>query len=186
MSILTMAMEEKSITSITFDVIADLGDIVVPAGYSHPTWLRTFKQAHFKDIPIYNHEIRDEYFSHPGWLLMPGDVLNVKVILGQGEQPITSEDYIDFLVGQRSVFPGAQGVALVWEQKRDKLPRGKWCLSLDKKTNLSVNMKKKWHRMTRISADSFCLAAFEGEWDEQFPALCFTEVPRQVEHHRTK
>lgn len=124
-----------------FELLVDLGVIEVPKGYVHRTRLATFKARYqndkIKSFYYYNDAITDEHFPNPSRILKPGDRLHVCAYRQVASGTTTSKERMDYLVAQgMPVYTGAQGASLVFEQKRDQLPKGKWYASFDEEDRL--------------------------------------------------
>ena len=79
-----------------------------------------------------------------------------------------------------AVLCGAQGASLVWEQKRNKLPKGKWYCSFDEKERLPSVVG--YYGVPRVYVRSdgdfrFDLGFFERVWDDGDVLLCFRDKP---------
>ena len=121
-----------------FALLTDLGTIVVPADYDHTKALAKFAKANKKKCCYFNPTLTDANFSNPTRVLKAGDRLRVRAFEQIVSGMTSSADRMDFLRTQQAVFTGAQGMALVFEQLRTKLPKGKWYASLDEKRRLPV------------------------------------------------
>ena len=85
-----------------------------------------------------------------------------------------------FLATQKAVHVGAQGASLVWDQKRDQLPKGKWYCSFDEKERLWQDAVGN-HRVPLVCANSggdfhFDLGDFEDVWLDISAILCFCDL----------
>ena len=68
--------------------------------------------------------------------MKPGDRFRVRVFKQTVGGTTTSEERLAFLKSQNAVLTGAQGASLVFEEKRDQLPKGYWHTSLDENGRL--------------------------------------------------
>ena len=89
---------------------------------------------------------------------------------------------MDFLRSKESVFVGAQGATLVFEQKRDSLPKGKWYSSFDEPERLWKDAAYGYHRVPRVGAYRdgdfhFSLGVFGLPWNDSLAFLCFRDKP---------
>jgi len=132
-------MNRPTIPSVKFTLLIDLGIIMVPDIYVHENWLTTFGRQNGNRFNYYSIGITDKGFPNPTRILRPGDKLYVRVIRQIGGRPTTSEERIAFLATQKAIHTGAQGASLVFDQKRDKLLRGKWYASFDEEDRLIVD-----------------------------------------------
>ncbi len=162
-----------------FVLIADLGTITVPSGYSHRSRLAEFRMASGARIGYWNGGITDGNFPNPTRILMPGDRLSVRLF----EQIIDRSDAARisaFLASQRAVHTGAQGASMVLEQKHDLLPMRMWCQSFDEGDRLWEDDDHS-RRMPRISRQPdrlylFDAACSEGHSSLGIAFLCFSEA----------
>ncbi len=162
-----------------FGFVKDLGVVVVPKGYKHPTALGSFKEEDYKKFNYYNDNITDEHFPNPTRILKPGDRLRVKIFEQTVSGSTTSEERLAFLKSQKAILVGAQGSSLVFKQKRNQLPKGFWYASFDEKERLWEDSDG-GHRVPSVYANSdggfwFDLGYFEYTWGEIFRLLCFCE-----------
>lgn len=164
-----------------FVLLADLGEIVIPDDFNHKTWLASFKKKNYQEnFEYYNGEITDINFSNPTRVLKPGDKFHLRIFEKAMPGNITSEECLEFLATQKTIYTGAQGASLVWEQKRDQLPKGYWYCSFDEKERLYKNQIGD-HKMPYIDAAydegfEFSLSSFENDLDEDVALLCFNEI----------
>lgn len=168
-------------SSDKFGLLADLGIMTVPAGYDHATQLVKFgEKKSRKRFCSFNDEIMDENFPNPSRILKPGDKLRVRAFQQIVGGTTTSEERMAFLATQKAIHTGAQGASLVFEQMRDKLPKGKWYASFDEKERLWKDASG-GHRVPGVDAYSdgvfgFSLGRFEEVWDQDYAFLCFCDV----------
>ncbi len=85
-----------------------------------------------------------------------------------------------FLATQKAIHTGAQGASLVFDQKRDQLPKGKWYASFDEKHRLWKDAHGN-HGVPDVDASSdgdfwFGLGYFEDVWDVDDAFLCFCDI----------
>lgn len=162
-----------------FTLLLDLGVLTVSNFYDHTTALEWFIRQNRKKFYSYNHEITDQNFSDPSLILKPGDKLWIRAFQ-QIVRTTTSEQRMAFLAKQKAVYPGAQGLSFVWDQKRDQLLKGKSYASYDKPERLWVDNEGDYRVPTLYNDSaagfSFGLSSFKGDRriDEAF--LCFTKV----------
>jgi len=163
-----------------FALLVDLGIITVPDDYEHPTRLTTFGEQNKKEFIFYNKEITDANFPNPSRILKPGDKFHVRAFKQiVGGTTTTSEERMAFLATQNAIHTGAQGASLVFDQKRDQLPKGKWYASFDEKDRLWYAGGR--HRVPFVSCRSggvfeFSLGGFEVVWSDDSAFLCFCDV----------
>ncbi len=94
--------------------------------------LDKFQDENKKKFCSFNSNIRDCNFK-PSCPLTLGD--RKKVFVYQVKVPMASEDYLNFIASQNGQLPNAQGLAVVWQQAKDKLPKELWILGFDQKEN---------------------------------------------------
>ncbi len=168
-----------------FRLIADLGIITIPEGCLHETRLDSFR-ARYKDKELrssylYSNDLTDANFPRTSRILKPGDKLWVRAFEQTTSGKTTATERMKFLDSQNAVYTGAQGVSHVWEQKRDQLPKGKYCVSYDKQENLWWDPNGD-HRVPYVSTGPndgfrFGLIRFGRDWDSIDVLLCFCELP---------
>ena len=167
-----------------FALFVDLGIITVPDDYDHETQLAKFKERHQdgkkKSFCFYNDNITHDNFPKPTRILKPGDKLRVRAFQQVVGGKITSEERMAFLATQKAVHTGAQGASLVFEQKRDQLPKGKWYASFDEKDRLWADadgdLRVSYVHCHSDGGFGFDLGYLEGIWFGDRAFLCFTEV----------
>lgn len=165
-----------------FGVFADLGIIEVPADYNHSTYLEQFRQRNRTAFRGYNHKIKDANFPNPSRVLKAGEKFSVKLFVRVGHGTTLADDHIDFLDKNGAVYTGAQGSGIVFEQKRDLLPKGRSCMSFDRPDRLFAD--DGCHKMTAIGVSFdegyfFSLTSFTGVWLTGGAFLGFFEIPPQ-------
>jgi hypothetical protein len=161
-----------------FELLVDLGEIAVPNGYDHATRLAVFGKQNRKKFYGYNNALTDANFANPSRVLKPGDRLGVRAFR-QIVPSTSSEERLALLVTQNAVLTGAQGASLVWEQKRELLPRGKWYLSMDHKDRLPFVDGSHWVPSVSIHSVggfSFSLDSFGRPWDGDDVLFCFRDL----------
>ena len=141
-------------------------DILVPADYVHATRLTSFAEAHRSEFYYYDSNLTDQNFSRATVQLKPGQKLKVDIF--QIQEQVSSEDCMAFLHTQKAILTGAQGASLVYEQKRQDLPKNRGHISFDEKENLWKDADGR-HRVPYIYAYSdgvfrFRLGYFESPW----------------------
>ena len=119
-----------------FALLAGLGIITVPEDYDHSTRLAEFRHNNYYKFYSYDHTITDANFGNPTRILKPGDKLWVRAFKQIVPGTTTSEERMAFLATQEAIHTGAQGLSLVFEQKRDQLPKGKSYVSFDEPDRL--------------------------------------------------
>ena len=131
-----------------------------------------------------NHDINDNLtdvnFPNPTRVLKPGDKLRVRAFKQVVGGTTTSEERMAFLATQKAIHTGAQGASLVFDQKRDQLPKGKWYCSFDQKDRLWQDSDD-YHRVPYLYANSdgdwnWNLGNFENSWNSDNALLCFCHL----------
>lgn len=161
-----------------FALLVDLGIITVPDDYVHEKWLTIFGKQNRKKFYYYNNNITDKNFPNPTRILKPGDKLRVRAFRQVVDGTTTSEERMAFLATQKAIHTGAQGASLVFDQKRDQLPKGKWYASFDEPDRLWC--AGGYHKVPGVSADldgdfGFYFGDFEDVWDDVNAFLCFCD-----------
>ncbi|MEK7465175.1 MAG: hypothetical protein AAB631_00140 [Patescibacteria group bacterium] len=152
--------------------------LTVPKDYVHGTQLATFEQKYRKGFYYYNTDITDSHFAKATTQLVPGKTYKVKVF-GIKKGSVTSEDHMNLLRSQNAILVGAQGASLVYQEKKDELPKGKFYVSFDEKNALWVDAGGD-HRVPRVFRYSvgdceFSLGDFERDWGSDYCVLCFCD-----------
>lgn len=168
-----------------FALLVDLGTIIVPDNYVHDTCLSMFKERHQgrekKSFYFYNDDFTDTNFPNPSRILKPGDKLHVRAFKQIVPGTTTSEECMAYLVAQgMTVHVGAQGASLVFDQKRDQLPKGKWYSSFDGEKRLWEDADGR-HRVPLVCVYSdgdfnFDLGFFEVVWCDLNAFLGFCDL----------
>jgi hypothetical protein len=93
----------------------------------------------------------------------------------------TSEECLDFIASQNGQLPNAQGLAIVWQQAKEKLPQGKgiWIFGFDQKANLFLDSVGR-HRVPSLARGSdggwhFRLGSFGVDWNSGHCLLFFRD-----------
>ena len=161
-----------------FALLVDLGIITVPEDYDHAKQLAKFIKKNRKKFYGVNEDITDANFSNPSRILKPGDRLWAKAYQQVVPNTTTSVERMAFLEQEKMVvYTGAQGASLVFEQKRDQLPKGKWYASFDKPDRLWKDPGGD-RRVPGVSANSdgdfyWDLGGFENVWSGHNALLGF-------------
>ncbi len=165
-------------SSWKFVLLVDLGIITVPDDYDHATALAKFDARNRNELVSYDEEITDRNFPNPTRVLRSGDKLRVRAFVHWIGDTTTAEERMAFLVTQKAIHTGAQGVALVFEQKRDQMPKGRWYSSYDEMERLLVSGGDHWVPSMEVSDRdySFNCVCFEDSTGSHIAFLCFTEV----------
>lgn len=166
--------------SAKFALLCDLGYIEVPVGYEFDTALKSFRKVNRKKFYYYNDAISDANFNNPSRVQKAGDRLRVRAFHQTAAGATTSTERMDFLRAQSgNVFVGAQGAALVFEQKRAELPKGKWYAAFDEEDRLHLDTDRR-RRVPGVGARTdgdfyFHLGYFGRPWNRNGAFLCFCD-----------
>jgi hypothetical protein len=138
--------------------------------------LDKFQSKNKKKFYGFNSDIKDQNFK-PNQPLTLGT--RKKVFVYQAKESMASEDYLNFIASQNGQLPNAQGLAMVWQQAKDKLPKGLWILGFDQKANLFLGSGGR-HRVPSLYRHSdgswhFHLGYFEDVWDSGDCLLFFRD-----------
>lgn len=165
-----------------FALLVDLGIVEVPADYDHATAIAKFLKNNRKKFYKngVNENISDANFPSPTRVMKPGDKFRVRAFKQIVRGSTTSVERMAFLEKQNAVHTGAQGSAVVFEQKRDQLPKGYWYASFDQPDRLWKDADG-YHRVPDVSAYSdggflWYLGYFEHDWLGAFAFLCFCDL----------
>ncbi len=110
--------------------------ITVPKDYDHNTQLTSFAEANEEKFHYYNDGLTDKNFAKVGRQLVPGKTYLVKIWSINNNQRTTSKENLKLLEDNQVFSYGAQGASIVWQEAKDKLPKGKQCNFFDEKDNL--------------------------------------------------
>jgi hypothetical protein len=174
--------ERKIVIPVTpverFSLLADMGLIIVPGDYEHTTQLAKFR-SRYKGKFNCHENFTDDNFPNPSRILKSGDKLRVRLFRQNFEGRSTTEERLAFLASQNAIYTGAQGMTLVFEQKRDWLPREGRYLSFDEKSRLWKDSVE-FHRLPCIRVEpkgvfSIGLDLFENDSDHSSIILGFFE-----------
>lgn len=129
----------RAVTSgVLFDERFELVDtlrIVVPEDYDSSKCFASIILKYPRAFYYYHNAISDKNYAKATVKLNPGE--KIKVGVYQIKKMATFEDCMAKLCLERAMFVGAQGLALIWEQKRDELPKGRFhILSFDEEKAL--------------------------------------------------
>lgn len=177
----TAALRKYTVVDKRFELLADLGVVTAPENYVHSKQLSSLNKDGFY---YFNENITDKNFPKPSRILKPGDKLWVRAFKQIVSGSTTSEDHMEFLAKMNAVHTGAQGVSLVYQQKKDLLPKGYWYCSFDEKEHLWKDTDGN-HRVPSGGAGSdgdfeFYLGFFEYDWNDDYIILCFCDVPAEA------
>jgi hypothetical protein len=159
-------------------------EITVPVDYNHKTYIDTSAKKAKKEKTTYgyNDNLNSKNFANASVQLEPGKTYKVK-IFPTLVFSISSDDCIAFLKKQQAILVGGQGLMLVYDQTKDKLPKGTWTTSLDEKPTLWKDSDGKYclpavHARTD-GAFKFDLDSYDNVWDAYNCLLCFCDESTQ-------
>jgi hypothetical protein len=162
-----------------FALLKDFGYVEVPADYDHSTALARLKAMHYDDCYYFNSLLTDANFDNPSRVLKAVERYRVRAYEQVSSGTTSSVERVEFLQSlPGNVFIGAQGIPLVFEQKRHYLPKGKWYSSFDELDRLPF--LEGCHRVPSVTAYldgdfRVGLGNFEGPWDQDLAVLCFSD-----------
>ncbi len=164
-----------------FALLVDLDIITVPDDYNHAKQLATFTKKNRKKFHGFNDNIIDANFPNPSRILKSGDKFRVRAFKQIVGGSTTSEERMAFLAMQKAVHVGAQGLSLVFNQKRDQLPKYRWYASFDEKDRLWTDADG-GHVVPGVNVNpdggfDWRLVHFENVWRDDFAFLCFCDPP---------
>lgn len=163
-------------TTEKFALLVDIGIITVPDDYVHEKRLTMFYKQNRRKL-YYNDEITDKNFPNPTRILKPGDKLRVRAFKQVALGTTTSEECMAFLATQKAIHTSAQGLSLVFEQKREQLPKGMMYNSFDESERLGRAASGiHWVPALVCYTDGdfqFNLGYFERVWHNDHAFLCF-------------
>ena len=174
-----------SVEAPKFAPLLDLGIITTPTDHVPSTYLTRFKASHQgskkKLFYGYNDAITDANFENPSCILKPGMKLGVRAYHQIVQGYTTSKERMDYLREEKmDTYTGAQGAAMVFDQKRNLLPKGKWYTSFDEGARLPFFGG--YHGVPGVGADScggfrFGLGDLEGIWRDDGAFFGFCVMP---------
>lgn len=161
-----------------FDLLVDLGTVVLPDNYVHETCLTTLSGLN-RDYFIVLDDGIDDNFKNSTQVLRPRYKIYIRVFHQVVGGTTTWEERMAFLATQNAVHTGAQGLLIVFDQKRDQLPKDKWYASFDEKDRLEYIPP--YHKIMCVYCDSDNsylpgLSDLEGSFDEDDAFICITLV----------
>lgn len=115
-----------------FTKLLDLGEIVVPSDYDQVHFFEHFFRLHGGNFRNFNPKINDANFGNPSYSMKPGERFRVSVF-GQNVSSGVSDsrERLKFLNENDVICLGAQGAALVFDQKRVQLQANSRYISFD-------------------------------------------------------
>lgn len=159
-------------------------EVIVPADYDHDTQIDTFGKRVRKEKTTYyyNDDFTSKNFAKATNKLEPGKKYRVKLF--PVLETVTSIDCMNFLRKQNAILAGGQGVTLVYDQAKDKLPKDKWAVSFDEKDALWKDADGS-HRVPYVFAYSdgdfeFALGYFGRDWLAGDCLVCFCDLPAET------
>ncbi len=166
------------------DAFVPLGafELTVPADYFHAGFLDRFRSKNKKAFKWGNSAaLTDKNFGNPTHVLVPGKTYLVKRYAIKSGLVVSSADCMDVYRAERAYYTGAPGVAMIWQEKRDELPVGKWTLSFDEESRLWVDAAG-YHGVPSVHRYSdgdfgFALGYLEHPWVDDFVLALFCDLP---------
>lgn len=149
----------------------------VPEAYRHENQLATFHERHSREFSNYDPSITDRNFVRVTRKLTPGRIYIAGIF--SLKRHVTTANCLAFLKFQKALLVGAQGLSLVWELERQRLPVGRWVLSFDERRALwKDNNGDHWVPSVYQNPEGgweFNLDCFEAPWPRAYCLLCFYE-----------
>lgn len=153
--------------------------ITIPPDYQHAGHLDTFSKNNKEKFDFYNDNIADKKFGKVSHQLIPGETYLVKIWLINKGMIASSQEILNLLAINNAYLTGAHGAAMLWEQKKDALPKGKWYASFDKKENLPLargNTIVPIINCVSGGGFGFDLGYFEYDWNDDGCVLGFLRL----------
>ena len=148
--------------------------VTVPTDYDHGTQLSTLTK---KEFSYFNENVTDRNFRKATQKLVPGKTYQAKLFSIKNK--VTSDDCLGLYKAVGAILTGAQGLSLVYQLKKDVLPKGKYTVSFDEKDALWQDSDGD-HRVPFVNARSdgdfrFRLGLFGGDWPSDGVVLCLCD-----------
>ena len=173
-------MSNSAVELCKFTLLVDLGIITAPDDYEQATRLDKFLKQNSEKFYGVDCNITDANFLNPSRILKPGDKLRVRAFRQIVGGTTTSKERMTFLSTQKAIHVGAQGASLVFEQRRDQLPKGKWYASFDEEERLWTDAagRRRVPSVLALSGDDFlwCLGDFGCVWGKDRAFFCFCDL----------
>ena len=131
--------------SVNFEVSMDFGTISVRKDFRHEECLSSWQAVDGKSFHEFSSYVTDENFGNPTTILSPGDKMQVRaysVVMKAGimSANVLPSECLAFLESQpHAVFPVAQGLRVLFQERRNNMPAEKWYVALDAKERLGKN-----------------------------------------------
>jgi hypothetical protein len=175
-SMIAAIIEKQAEDNPRFELIKEF-KMRVPSTYDHASQLDTFCEAHIGEFFHYDSDITDAHFMCASRKLIPGKTYIVKIF--DLKEMMSSLECLAFLALYNAVLAGAQGIALVYQEKKDELPVGKMTISLDEEDALWTDPDghRRVPRMYHLFGDRymFGLNHFEDSWGGNCCLLCLCD-----------
>jgi len=138
--------------------------------------------GNMKETLCFEKEISSKNFNNSTDKLCPGSIYNVKVIPVLSSVPI--EDCLAFLSKHKGLLMNVQGLMFVHEMAKDKLPKNKWIVSLDKADTLWKDKKSGGFRMVNLHVHNdgtyfFNLGYFNHILSDEYCILLIEKVKKR-------
>ncbi|MBI4709449.1 MAG: hypothetical protein HY764_04585 [Candidatus Portnoybacteria bacterium] len=150
----------------------------VPNRYEHETQLASFYEENQGKFVFYDGRITDTNYARVTQKFVRGKNYEVKIYGIRPAVVVLSSDCLDFMESQGAILVGAQGISLIWEQMRKKIPTGKRIISFDKKEASYNNMLPTVYHYSPPRSDewNFDLAHFQCRWNSDNCFFCVSEM----------
>lgn len=160
-------------------ILLDTFLLKVTKGYRHTNQLEIFRKENRGKFNFYNDDITDANFAKVTNKLIPGKTYTVKIFGIRSGKVIWAPDCLAFLRTQSAILVGAQGISIVWQQAKEKFPKGKWMVSFDEEEALwrdaDGNLRVPFVRRASEGGFDFSAINFDLGWDHVCCLLCFCD-----------
>ena len=142
-------------------------DLTVPASFNHDTQIDVSaeKAKKQKDTYFYNPDLTSENFSKVKIKLIPGEIYLVELF--PITENVSSQQCLSYLKNQKALLVGSQGLTLIYDLAKDKLPKDKWIISFASKEELQIGSTGSYvpYIQTYSEGDyAFRLSDFTYDW----------------------
>jgi hypothetical protein len=148
----------------------EVWEITIPANYVRDTRLDWFSTTYRDSFHFYSTRINEKNF--PGAIIGFESGQKILVRVFRLKKPVSTNGCLVFLRNHGAILTGAQGATLVWEQKREQVPKGFCYLSFD----AALSDYKERPVLERCSDGIFKFRAVSSEffWSAGDRLLCFS------------
>lgn len=152
-------------------------DLNVPRSYSHEEQLAKFRFENGVRFTKFSNALTDETWANAVQKLKPGKVYEVRIFSFAEE--VSYADCKQFCESKGAFLAGAQGLSLIWELKKERLPLDKALISFND-LDAYTNTKERIHLLpfiARFSNGSWWLEIIQvkGRMNSDYCLVCFFE-----------